>query len=224
MDRPAGRTASPVRGRCRERVPPQVTRGDYDHAQPSFSPDGTTIVFASDRHPRRDDRARADAWVVPATGGRPRRLHPRVRGGRLSAVLARRTLVAFAGEATGSWDEDAHVFVVPADRSGSTPELVAPDTDRPVPTFSGLPCPLCWTGERELAMLVGDRGRVSLHRARIGERKSRPVVEGELEIDGFAARSGRRAVAFTASWPDRPSEVLQTCTPGRRGTHPARAG
>jgi dipeptidyl aminopeptidase/acylaminoacyl peptidase len=192
----------------------QVTRGDYDHAQPSFSPDGTTIVFASDRHPRRDDRQLgADAWVVPATGGRPRRLTDGSGAIAFPLFSPDGTLVAFAGQATGSWDEDAHVFVVPADRSGSTPELVAPDTDRPVPTFSGLPCPLCWTGERELAMLVGDRGRVSLHRARIGERKSRPVVEGELEIDGFAARSGRRAVAFTASWPDRPSEVF-TCTLG----------
>ena len=53
----------------------QLTRGEYDHADPSFSPDGATIVFASDRNPRRDDRQfRGDAWVVPAAGGRPRRL------------------------------------------------------------------------------------------------------------------------------------------------------
>ena len=53
----------------------QLTRGDYDHDDPSFSPDGATVVFASDRHPRRDDRQfRNDAWVVPTGGGRPRRL------------------------------------------------------------------------------------------------------------------------------------------------------
>jgi acylaminoacyl-peptidase len=56
-------------------------------------------------------------------------------------------------------------------------------------------------------MLVEDRGAVTLHRARTGDRGSREVVVGDIQIDGFAARAGRRAVAFTATWPDRPSEI-----------------
>lgn len=192
----------------------QLTRGEYDHADPSFSPDGATILCASDRHPRRDDRQfRADAWVVPAGGGRPRRLTNGKGRVAFPVFSPDGKTIAFAGEVTERWNEDTHVFVVPADGSAG-PERVAPDLDRPTVLFPGLPAPMCWTGDRELLMLVNDRGSVTLHRARLGDRRSREVVGGDLIIDGVAARSGRRAVAFTAAWPDRPSELIVTTTGG----------
>jgi dipeptidyl aminopeptidase/acylaminoacyl peptidase len=192
----------------------QLTRGEYDHADPSFSPDGATIVFASDRHPRRDDRQfRGDAWVVPAAGGRPRRLTNGKGRVAYPEFSPDGKLIAFAGSDREEWNTDTHVFVVPADGSAAA-EPVAPETDRPTVLFPGLPAPLSWTGERELLMLLADHGSVALHRARIGDRRSREIVGGDMIIDGMAARPGRRAVAFTASWPDRPSEVLVTTTAG----------
>jgi len=194
--------------------PRQVTRGKYDHADPSFSPDGATIVFASDRHPRRDDRQfRSDAWVVPVAGGRPRRITSGKGRVAFPVFSPDGSQVAFAGELTGLWNEDTHVFVVPADGSGD-PEPVAADLDRPVVLFPGLPAPVSWIGDRELLMLAGDRGSVTLHRARLGDRRSREVIGGDLIIDGVAARPGRRAVVFTVTWPDRPSEVYATTTSG----------
>jgi dipeptidyl aminopeptidase/acylaminoacyl peptidase len=192
----------------------QLTRGEYDHDDPSFSPDGATIVFASDRHPRRDDRQfRSDAWVMPVGGGRPRRL----TGGKGSADFPvfspDGALVAFTGQDTDRWDDDTHVFVVRADGSGPV-ERVAGDLDRPVVLFAGLPSPISWVGNRELVMLISDHGSVKLHRARVGERRSRELVGGDLLIDGLAARPGRRAVAYTASWPDRPSELYATAGSG----------
>ena len=45
------------------------------------------------------------------------------------------------------------------------------------------------------------------------------MVGGDLVIDGLAARPGRREVAFTGSWPDRPSEVVRDARTG--GAEPA---
>ncbi len=192
----------------------QLTRGEYDHADPSFSPDGATIAFASDRHPRRDDRQfRGDAWVVSAAGGRPRRVTNGKGRVAYPVFSPDGNMIAFAGDDTDEWNADTHVFVVPAD-GGAAAEVIAPELDRPTVLFPGLPAPVCWTGERELLMLIADRGSVTLHRARVGDRRSRELAGGDMIIDGLSARPGRRAVAFTASWPDRPSEVLVTTTAG----------
>jgi dipeptidyl aminopeptidase/acylaminoacyl peptidase len=191
----------------------QLTHGEFDHDYPSFSPDGASIVCASDRSRRRDDRqARSDAWIIPVDGGRPRRLTSGT--GRVAFPLFSPdgTMVAYVGRITAAWNEDHHVFVVPASGTGE-PERLGPDTDRPVLLlFPGQPPPLRWVGDRQVLMLLADHGAVTLHRARVGDRRSHEVVGGETQVDGFAARRGSRTVAYTASWPDRPSELYATAS------------
>ncbi len=195
----------------------QITRGDYDHADPSFSPDGMSITFVSDRHARRDDRQfRSDAWVVPAAGGRLLRLTN--TEGRVGFPLFSPdgSMVAFAGqegEEVEAWDSDCHVYVVPADGSGQ-PERVAPETDRGVPLAPQLPNPFAWTGKRDIAMLVMDAGNIALHQARLNDRSSREILGGDTQIDGFSTVVGQRAVVFTASWVDRPTEVYASTVAG----------
>ena len=195
----------------------QLTRGDFDHFDPSWSPDGSAIVFASDRTARRDDRQlRSDAWVVPSTGGRPRRL----TGGKGRVAHPSFSpdgeTIAFAGGLDDSWDDDGHVFTIPSDGS-SPPKLLAPETDRGVLLAPGAAAPMHWIGNRDLVMLILDRGSFVVHRARMGDRSSHPVVAGDVQVDGLAVPAGgtvapasRTTIAFTESWPDRPGEVYAT--------------
>lgn len=193
----------------------QLTRGEFDHMDPSFSPDGSMIVFAADRSPRRDDRqARSDAWVIPVAGGRPRRLTNGRGWVSYPLFSPDGSLVAFAGQDTDDWNADGHIFIVPADAGGADPERVAPESDRPTLVYPGLPPSLCWAGERELAVLIADRGRVGVHRARLGEARTRSVIDAETQVDGLSGRVGRRVVAFTASWTDKPSELYVSSLAG----------
>jgi dipeptidyl aminopeptidase/acylaminoacyl peptidase len=192
----------------------QLTRGEYDHDDPAFSPDGASVAFVSDRHPRRDDRQfRSDLWIMPVGGGRPRRLTSGKGRAEFPTFSPDGKTIAFAGQDDDRWDTDTHVFVVPADGSGSAQRL-APDLDRPTVLWPGLPSPVTWISDRDLLMLIADHGAVALHRARLGQRGTRELVGGDILIESVAAHPGRRVLAFTASWPDRPSELFATTLAG----------
>lgn len=52
-----------------------LTRGDFDHWLPAWSPDGQSIAFVSKRRgPDPDRNLDFDVFVVPASGGEPRRM------------------------------------------------------------------------------------------------------------------------------------------------------
>ncbi len=65
----------------------QITDGDYDDGDPAWSPDGSLIAFTANRERDRDLSELNDIWVVPSTGGRPRRL-TRHRGQAATPVFA----------------------------------------------------------------------------------------------------------------------------------------
>ncbi|MDQ3328831.1 MAG: S9 family peptidase, partial [Chloroflexota bacterium] len=52
----------------------QLTEGDDDYAEPAWSPEGAMIAVVSSQDPERAFRRYSDVYLVPASGGEPRRL------------------------------------------------------------------------------------------------------------------------------------------------------
>ncbi|MBI5653029.1 MAG: PD40 domain-containing protein, partial [Chloroflexi bacterium] len=52
----------------------QLTRGNYNHVEPTWSPDSRTIVFVANRSANADLTRVTDLWGVPARGGTLKRL------------------------------------------------------------------------------------------------------------------------------------------------------
>ena len=193
----------------------QLTRGDYDHDDPSFSPDGATIVFASDRSARRDDRQfRGDAWVVPATGGRPRRL----TNGK-GRVCVPGLLSGRQGDRVRRPDhrqlERRHPRVRrPRGRQRGSPSCSRRTSIDQSSLFPGLPAPICWTSDRELLMLVADHGAVKLASG-AGRRAAEPR--------GRRRRSGHRRPRRSAR-PARGRVHRLVARPAERGVRDHHAG
>jgi len=190
----------------------QLTSGDYDHRQPCWSPDGTTIACFSDRtRHRNDDWILADLWLIPIGGGRARKAASRVAFAAdpmFSPDGKRIAFVGVVGPTRTSMGRNPRLLVIPADGSGE-PVPVAPDLDRPVLAWWPVGN-YAWLSNRELLFKVVDHGTISMQRAKLGERLARPVVAGDLQVTSLAVakRGGTLLVAFTATWVDKPAEVF----------------
>lgn len=97
---------------------PLVTGGGVE-SDPSFSPDGSTVAFVSTGE-QPEPVGLGDVWVVPATGGEPRRLAPTPDR---SPSLAGWTADGSAVLVSESLGTTRHVLALPAD--GGEPRRVS---------------------------------------------------------------------------------------------------
>ena len=197
----------------------QLTSGDYDEAQPRWSPDGSRIVFVSDRSRRRDDRyGWAGIWSVPATGGRPQQLVNGIGNAEFPTFSPDGDHIAFTGVlgAKQTAGRDTRIFVVRSDGKGD-PERLAPHLDRPI-GFALYGNPMAWLSPEELVFTVVDRGTIGVRRASLGESSARAIVEGDTQVSGLAVAGQGNAhlLTYASGWVDSPPEVFCLSLAGRK--------
>ncbi len=204
----------------------QLTDGDWHDARPAWSPDGVQIAFTSDRSEERRDRlARPDVWVVPARGGRARRL-TRGRGSASGPAFSPDgKWVAFVGHEhpDNETARNLHLMVVPARGAGRAPRSLSAPLDRsviggafapPVTTFAWLP------DSEGLVFLAEDRGSTVLSRAELSGGACKRVLEGDRTIDSLALAPGGERLAFSSSWSSAFPEVWTASLSGAASPRP----
>jgi dipeptidyl aminopeptidase/acylaminoacyl peptidase len=196
----------------------QVTDGDWDDADPAWSPDGRLLAFVSDRSPTRADEEHRDVWVVAANGRRrPRRL-TRGRGTASSPVWSPDgSTIAYVGHEHPSGDSasNTHLMVVEAEGPGAPRSISAP-MDRPV---WGLVRPLggthSWSEDgRAVLFLAADRGTIGIYRSPLANPNPTPILAGDRQIVAFHVSGA--TLAFVAQWPSVLPEVYVASPDGAK--------
>jgi dipeptidyl aminopeptidase/acylaminoacyl peptidase len=193
--------------------PRQVTDGDADDTDVTWSPDGAELAFVSARHARADRDLVRDVYAVPAAGGTLRR----VTDGRAECARP-------AYDPSGSWiwltarlelggngldvvGRGATLCRVRATGGALEPVPAPALTDRGDAT----PATVLAGGAAHLG--VRSRGAVELLRVPLDGGSPDALVDGPFTVHGLAAAGG---VVVAAVRHDRSAGELIAVTPGRR--------
>ncbi|MCB8921303.1 MAG: S9 family peptidase [Ardenticatenaceae bacterium] len=107
----------------------QLTDGDFAEVEPRWSPDGSQILFVSNRHERSDLEVDAtELYLIPAAGGEMQQVAaPYGRKFAPSFSPDGRTISYLGRKQTGKWFQNAQICVVGVD--GSDARMITADRD-----------------------------------------------------------------------------------------------
>ncbi|HEV2297320.1 MAG TPA: S9 family peptidase [Candidatus Acidoferrales bacterium] len=175
----------------------QLTDGDYYEHSIDWSPDGSTILFCSDRSPYADQFFHYNIFALNPASGAIRQLTTleSTQYGPVWSPDGKR--IAFRGTKRGLTDrettmEDTHVWVMNADGSDRR-EIGASIDDRQGPPQ--------WSADsRSLYFTVQDRGSDYLYRLAVNGGKPDAVVNDRGAVGSFSvSKSGAIAYSFTGA-------------------------
>jgi dipeptidyl aminopeptidase/acylaminoacyl peptidase len=202
-----------------ESEPKQVTDGDWDDAEPAWSPDAKLLAFTSSRERDRDTSPLNDVWAVPSTGGRAMRL-TRHRGQSSMPVFSPDgRQVAFLGNERG-WTYGARTELLAVPVEGGHPRSISGDfedelgnaalSDARDPSAAQPPS---WDASGiGLLSMVTRNGRVEVLRFGLDGRQPEVVVGGDREVASFSVSRDGQHIACAISDPTHPYEVVAVHT------------
>jgi len=181
----------------------QLTDGDCEDDEPTWSPDGCRVVFSALRGERWDVGLLNSLYEVDADGGEPRRLTGDDEDATMPVFSPDGSLLAYRhAPEDGTYPHHGQIAVMNADGSGR--RILTASLDRQCTPFPLIREP-AWDGDR-IVFRVEDGGNVHLYSvAADGSGEPELLVGGERTTGLFDARDG--TLVYTSSTHTRPFEL-----------------
>jgi dipeptidyl aminopeptidase/acylaminoacyl peptidase len=183
--------------------PVQVTRGDFDHGAPAWSPDGSTLAFVSARHEERDRDLASDAFVVDvaealARGTDARQVTRTTTTVGAPAFTPDGTHLLFAGHGVplDVVGRNTGIFRVPVDGSSDPERLTDPEAHEVSDPLAPGANDLLPDDERVVTVRL-HRGSVELCAYPYDGGEPQRLLNGPRQARGYA-RAGDVTVAVVA--------------------------
>jgi dipeptidyl aminopeptidase/acylaminoacyl peptidase len=165
----------------------QITDGDYEDANPTWTPDGTRIAFASARSETWDIDLLGDVYTVPAEGGEPTRVTPgdSAHGAPSYSPDGKWLAVKWS---PGGYDFPRHTQIAVIDTASGERRVLTQSLDRTCDPYPDLREPIWEDGS--IVFSIEDAGSVHVYRVSPEGGEPELVMGGEIVLTGYDARDG----------------------------------
>ena len=181
----------------------QITDGDYEDSQPTWTPDGKSIAFNSARGDDWDIEVKADIYLVPAEGGEPTRLTPGDSSHHSPSYSPDGKLLALKWD-PGEFDFPRHSQIAVVDAAtGENRRILTASLDRQCDPYPELREPI-WDGG-SIVFALEDGGNVHIYRVSPDGGEPELVLGGDIVLSGYDARDG--VIARTGTTAPQLSEL-----------------
>ena len=184
--------------------PRNLTDGEFEFAEPSWTHDSATLVVSGAGHDTWDLDLKWDIHAIDVASGERQAITPTTGVYSSPSVSPDGARVAFLGtDDAETFPRNSHVGVI--DAAGGKHQWVSTALDRTFTPFPGAQPPH-WVDGSTLLVTAEDRGDVHLYQvASDGATPPKGLWTGSGSVTGFDERAG--TLAFTLSTPTRPGEL-----------------
>jgi dipeptidyl aminopeptidase/acylaminoacyl peptidase len=206
--------------------PQQVTDGDWDDGQPSWSPDASAIAFVSDRTDQRWSWHAPQVWVADLASGDQRRISDEAMAAGAPQWSPDGTTIAYLAVPRRGGRGHADLYIAPAEPQAG-PERVLTEDFTPTCDDSCIDdlrvghggAHLVWSLDgREIYFLGSMRGTTHVYAATpAGDLLPRRVTDGQCHVYAFSLDKRQRSLALTISDPAVPGDVYALALDAQSG-------